>query len=125
VQNYRSAVLFGTTALVTDDKEKVEALTLITDHQFHARDGTKGPRWDQSVPPTEAEIKSTRVVRFEIDMASAKVREGGPSDDKGDEAKFSSTYWTGQIVREDRYTKLVPSSYNQASVPDYIQAMVD
>ena len=57
-------------------------------------------------------------------MASAKIRRGGPDDDKEDIDNHSAHYWTGTVVKEERYIRAHPSPYNKAPLPNYIQKML-
>ena len=76
--NYRSVVLHGYATVVTVESEKDWGLHLITD------DLVPGC-WDNSrVPPTRAENLSTSVLRVHDASASAKINQGGPSDDRKD-----------------------------------------
>jgi hypothetical protein len=69
--NYRSAVVYGHAQLVSDRAEALYAMQKITDNLLPQR-------WDKSrVPPTEAELKSTSILRVRIASASAKIRVGG------------------------------------------------
>ena len=85
--NYRSVVVFGSAAEVTDDGEKARALELLVEHVHPGRSL-------ESRPPNETELKATIVLRLPLDEASAKVREGGPIDDEED---IDLPYWTGVI----------------------------
>ena len=93
--NYRSAIAYGRATLVTDEAEKLYAMTKITDNMLPGR-------WDKSrSPPTPAELKSTSILKVRVESASAKVRTGGPSDDRKDlkdEALREGT-WTGVVSR--------------------------
>src|SRR5947209_20230698 len=65
--NYRSAVVFGTAEPVTDREEKLWAMEKITN-------GVVAGRWSETrVPPDEAEMQSTQILRVAIAAASAKV----------------------------------------------------
>lgn len=75
--NYRSVVAFGQAAAVEDAGEKRSALEAIVEHVLPGR--SKDAR-----PPTEPELRATRVLRFAIHEASAKVRAGGPLDEPED-----------------------------------------
>lgn len=91
--NYRSAVAHGHATRVTDADEALYALRLITDNMLPGR-------WAQSrVPPTRAELLSTTVLRVRIAGASAKVREGGPSEDRADlaDGALVGRTWTGVV----------------------------
>ncbi len=75
--NYRSVVVFGVAHEVEDWEEKRLALAAFVDHVVPGRNaGTR--------PPSEAELRATRVVKVEIMEASAKVRTGGPKDEPED-----------------------------------------
>jgi len=50
--------------MVTDQAEKLYALEQITNHVI-------ANRWQNSIPPTDADLKSTGVLRVDIDIASA------------------------------------------------------
>jgi nitroimidazol reductase NimA-like FMN-containing flavoprotein (pyridoxamine 5'-phosphate oxidase superfamily) len=85
--NYRSVVVLGTAALVTDPAEKVAALEAIVEHVAPGR--TPEVR-----PPTPQELKATSVLTIALDEASAKIRTGGPIDD---EADLALPCWAGVI----------------------------
>jgi uncharacterized protein len=85
--NYRSVVVLGTAVAVTDPKEKLEALRLLSEHILPGR-------WAESRQPNEKEIKATLVMRLPITEFSAKVRQGPPIDDEEDHA-FPT--WAGVI----------------------------
>lgn len=91
--NYRSAILHGTATLVEDVEEKIYAMHLITESVLPGR--WLGTR----VPPDEAELKSTSVLRVVVSSASAKIRAGGPSDDRKDVEREEVTgrVWTGVV----------------------------
>lgn len=57
-------------------------------------------RWEKSrSPPTAAELKSTSILRVKIASASAKVRTGGPHDDRKDlkDEGLRKGVWTGVL----------------------------
>ncbi len=84
--NYRSAVLFGKAELITDYDERIEGLKIITENII------KG-RWNEVSVGSESQLKATMVIKFRIEKASAKIREGGP---KGDE-EITNEVWSGHI----------------------------
>jgi hypothetical protein len=45
-------------------------------------------------PPSESELRATRVVALRLDEASAKVRTGPPKDD---EADYALPVWAGEL----------------------------
>src|SRR5260370_37123490 len=75
--NYRSVVILGTAALVTDDAEKLAVMKGLIDHVAPGR-------WDHIRQPNKKELDATSVLSIPIDEASAKLRTGGTSDDDTD-----------------------------------------
>ncbi len=85
--NYRSVVVHGDARLVTDPEEAETALAAVTDHLVPGR-------WAESRPMTEKELRSTSVLRVEIDAASMKARSGIPIDEDDD---YGLPIWAGVI----------------------------
>jgi nitroimidazol reductase NimA-like FMN-containing flavoprotein (pyridoxamine 5'-phosphate oxidase superfamily) len=85
--NYRSVVILGTARAVTDRKEKLEALHLLSEHILPGR-------WAESRQPNEKELKATLVMRLPIEEFSAKVRQGPPIDDEED---YAFPTWAGVV----------------------------
>jgi nitroimidazol reductase NimA-like FMN-containing flavoprotein (pyridoxamine 5'-phosphate oxidase superfamily) len=88
--NYRSVVVLGTAVAVTDAREKLEALRLLSEHILPGR-------WAESRQPNEKELKATLVMRLPIEEFSAKVRKGPPIDDEED---YAFPTWAGVIPLE-------------------------
>ncbi len=84
--NYRSVVVFGTAREVSNDK-KEHALKIISDNVISGR-------WEESRSPNAKELKATTVLEVKIEQASAKIREGGPKDDKSD---YELDIWAGVV----------------------------
>lgn len=84
--NYRSVVLFGEATLV-EGEEKMKALEVITENII------KG-RWNEARKPIPKELKATKVLKINIQQASAKVRVGGPNDEKAD---YDLPIWAGVV----------------------------
>ena len=84
--NYRSVVLFGKAVLVKVENERINAMKIITENIV------KG-RWDEVKIGDENQLKATMVVKFNIEKASAKIRNDGPLGD--DEMK--EKVWSGHI----------------------------
>ncbi|KAI1777426.1 hypothetical protein F4818DRAFT_410283 [Hypoxylon cercidicola] len=116
--NYRSAVLFGRAALVTDADEKLYAMELITNGV--ARDRYRHTR----VPPNAAEMQSTSVLRVRVSAGSAKVRSGMPNDhgpDRDDDAVLDRV-WTGVVPVHYTMGEPLPGPYNRLrQVPGYLE----
>ena len=111
--NYRSAIIHGWANIVTDPAEKLYALERITNNVV-------SNRWENTLPTTDADLKSTGVLRVDIASASAKVRAGGPGEDHGDKEKRERV-WLGVVPCWMAYGKPVPSGQNQVQeVPEYI-----
>lgn len=85
--NYRSVVLLGKAALVTNADEKERALLTISEQIIP-------DRWAEVRPPTPKELKATSVLRIPITEASAKIRTGPPIDDDDD---YALNIWAGVI----------------------------
>ena len=85
--NYRSVVVLGTAAEVTEAEEKRRALDAIVEHVVPGRVAAVRP-------PSEKELRATRVVALPLDEASAKVRTGPPKDD---EADYALGVWAGEL----------------------------
>jgi nitroimidazol reductase NimA-like FMN-containing flavoprotein (pyridoxamine 5'-phosphate oxidase superfamily) len=85
--NYRSVVVVGRATEITDPGEKRRALDAIVDHVAPGRAADVRP-------PSEAELRATRVVWLALDEASAKVRTGPPKDDPAD---LALDVWAGEL----------------------------
>ncbi|KAF1811273.1 flavin-nucleotide-binding protein [Eremomyces bilateralis CBS 781.70] len=116
--NYRSVVVHGLATLVIDQDEKDYAMHLITDNVL-------AMRWANSrTPPTKAELQSTSLLRIDIVNASAKIRIGGPSDDRHDlkDEEVTGGVWAGTVPMYLQYGEPIESSYNQVkTVPRYLE----
>src|SRR6218665_431068 len=77
--NYRSAMCFGTAAILDDPEEKMKALAAVTDRFWPNRAETLRP-----IDPQEA--KATTVIGMTIEEAAVKVRAKGVGDDEEDDA---------------------------------------
>ena len=96
--NYRSATLFGSPRLITDDADKLRALRIITEHAMPGR-------WAELRAPLERELKMTGVIAVEIESASAKVASKMPEDEPED---YAIPVWAGVLPIESRCTTLQP-----------------
>ena len=85
--NYRSAVIFGTATVVTDESERWEGLRLITDHLIPGR-------WAAARQPTTKEMAATAVLSVPLTEASVKVRTGMPADEPED---YDLDVWAGVL----------------------------
>ncbi len=118
--NYRSAVLFGYAAVVTDVAEKLFAMELITD-------SVVAGRWAHTrVPPNGAEMQSTSVLKVTICNGSAKIRTGVPHDDKHDiqDESVVDRVWSGVVPVHQTLGTPLPAPYNRVAEPAYLTEFV-
>lgn len=119
--NYRSAILHGYAKLVTDEEEKLYAMKLITDSVVPGR-------WDNSrVPPDGGELASTAILKVKVVDGSAKIRDGGVSDERKDKQNEETTsrVWTGVVPVWETFGEPIPSAENKVKeVPEYIASYV-
>jgi uncharacterized protein len=85
--NYRSVTVFGRPTRVLAPKDKVVQLRYFTDRLIP-------DRWAALRPIKQKEIQATTILRLPIKEYSAKVREGGPKEDRKD---FHWPVWAGVI----------------------------
>jgi nitroimidazol reductase NimA-like FMN-containing flavoprotein (pyridoxamine 5'-phosphate oxidase superfamily) len=116
--NYRSAVVFGHASVVEDEAEKLFAMKLITN-------GMVADRWDNArVPPTKTELQSTQILRIKVKTASAKIRTGGPNDDRKDlkNDDLTKRVWTGVLpIWECAGIPLSGANNKVRRVPGYLE----
>lgn len=91
--NYRSVILYGKPEEVTGKEEKSNALSIIMEHIIPGR-------WNEIRKPNDKELNATSVFSIRIDEASAKIREGGPVDEKDD---LDLDIWAGVIPIKLKY----------------------
>lgn len=120
--NYRSAVLQGHATIVEDVDEKLWAMKLITNSVIPERyENTR-------IPPDNAEMQSTRILKVTVSSASGKVREGVPEDERKDMKREDvlDQVWTGVVPLYEQLGKPVPGPYNRVGeVPEHVRAFVD
>ena len=85
--NYRSVVVLGRGTEIVDTDEKRRALDAIVEHVAPGRVASVRP-------PSEGELRASRVVALSLDEASAKVRTGPPKDDEED---YALPVWAGEL----------------------------
>lgn len=112
--DYRSVVVRGRARLVTDERERLDALRAITDHVV--------AHFDQARPPSDEELRRTRVLAVSLAEASAKIRSGGPADDPDDVA---GPHWGGHVPVRTVFEAAVPSADLSGPVdpPDAVTAL--
>jgi nitroimidazol reductase NimA-like FMN-containing flavoprotein (pyridoxamine 5'-phosphate oxidase superfamily) len=85
--NYRSVVVYGRAAPVSDLAEKAQVLDAFVEHIIAGR----APYLR---PTSQKELRGTLVLALPIDAASAKVRSGPPIDDEED---YDLPIWAGVL----------------------------
>lgn len=111
--NYRSVVLFGEPALVTDEKEIYHALEIFTNKMCPGR-------WNDIRLPDDGEWKATMLLSIDIQEASAKIRTGSPKDD---EADYDLNTWAGVIPLQTIRATPIADDRLKAGVnlPEYLK----
>lgn len=113
--NYRSVVAFGVAKIVDDADEKVAALARFVEAMIPGRAA-------ESRPPDRNELAATHVLRFGIENASAKIREGGAKDDPAD---ATLPHWAGVVPQRAIYeTPLVDTTAATAPLPKSVQRLL-
>jgi uncharacterized protein len=105
--NYRSAVIFGTAAIVKDEDERWQALRLITDHLIPGR-------WAAARQPTTKEMAATAVLSVPLTEASVKVRTGMPKDEPED---YDLDVWAGVLPISVTFGSPEPDPHMPAETP--------
>jgi uncharacterized protein len=105
--NYRSAVIFGTATVVSDDDERRRALRLITDHLIPGR-------WAAARQPTAKEMAATAVLSLPLAEASVKVRTGMPADEPED---HDLDVWAGVLPISVTFGEPLPDSQLREGIP--------
>jgi len=110
--NYRSVVLFGKAKKVAED-DKVEALHIVSEQIIPGR-------WDEAREPSPKELKATTVLEVKIDQASAKIRQGPPSDDAAD---YELNIWAGVVPIIQKKETPIADQLNKESalIPDSVK----
>jgi hypothetical protein len=120
--NYRSAILHGYATLVTEEKEKLYAMELITN-------SVVPDRWANTrIPPDGAEMSSTTILRVKVVDGSGKIRDGGVSDERKDRDKSEVTgkTWTGVVPTWETFGEPIPAESNEIKdVPEHVRAYID
>jgi uncharacterized protein len=113
--NYRSAMIFGTARMITDDQRRLAALRAVTEQLVPGR-------WDHARPPTRKELAATAVLELPLAEASVKVRTGPPKDDPED---YDTGIWAGVLPAELTFGAPAPDPALRpgVTVPDHIKAL--
>jgi uncharacterized protein len=112
--NYRSAVVFGTARIVTDEAERLTGLRAVTEQLIPGR-------WAALRPPTRKELAATMVLAVPLAEASVKVRTGPPKDEPAD---LEATVWAGVVPLTTTFGEPEPDPdlAPGIGIPDHIRA---
>ena len=112
--NYRSVVCFGTARRVDDAAQKAAALARFVDAMLPGRAA-------ESRASDRNELAATLLLRFAVEDASAKVREGGPLDDPADR---ELQHWAGVVPLQPRYAAAVAADDCALPPPPSVQRLL-
>ena len=112
--NYRSAVVFGTARIVTDETERLTGLRAVTEQLIPGR-------WDAVRAPTRKELAATSVLALPLDEASVKIRTGPPKDEPED---LGADVWAGVLPATVTFGEPQPDPDLPAGIgaPEHIRA---
>jgi nitroimidazol reductase NimA-like FMN-containing flavoprotein (pyridoxamine 5'-phosphate oxidase superfamily) len=115
--NYRSVVAFGRATLVTDPAAKADALARFVDALIPGRAA-------ESRPADCNELAATHVLRFAIEDASAKIRNGGVKDDAAD---LALPHWAGVVPQRSTYGVPEPAGdlATEMALPASVRALLE
>ncbi|WP_214323163.1 pyridoxamine 5'-phosphate oxidase family protein [Nonomuraea sediminis] len=85
--NYRSAIIYGTARLLTDEDERLDGLRALTEQLAPGQ-------WDYARKPTRKELAATAVLALSLEEASVKIRSGAPDDEDED---YALPVWAGVL----------------------------
>jgi nitroimidazol reductase NimA-like FMN-containing flavoprotein (pyridoxamine 5'-phosphate oxidase superfamily) len=113
--NYRSAMVFGTARLVTDDEDRLAALQVITEQLAPGR-------WAATRGPTRKELAATAVLALPLTEASVKVRTGHPADDEED---YALDIWAGVVPAALMFgaAQSDPRLRPDVAIPEHVRAL--
>ena len=105
--NYNSALVFGRGEELSGFEEKLAVFKRLVDRVLPER-------WENSIAPSEVDLKAVNILRLKIMTYSVKRREGSPNREKTDDNKI----WDGVIPIVHKFG--IPEDY-QTDIPGYIQ----
>jgi nitroimidazol reductase NimA-like FMN-containing flavoprotein (pyridoxamine 5'-phosphate oxidase superfamily) len=113
--NYRSAMIYGTGRMLTDEAERMAALEIIVDNMIPGQ-------WEAARGPNRKEMAATAVLAMPLDEASVKIRTGPPSDEPED---YALNVWAGVVPVRVEYGKPEPDSVlpDTIAVPEHLLSL--
>jgi RimJ/RimL family protein N-acetyltransferase/nitroimidazol reductase NimA-like FMN-containing flavoprotein (pyridoxamine 5'-phosphate oxidase superfamily) len=109
--NYRSLVAYGVTRLVTDETEKLTAMTALVEK-------TGSGRAADCRPPDRRELAATAVLALDLREVSVRVRAGDVVDDPAD---LALPYWAGVLPLHRVAGPPEPAAGVGAAPPAYLR----
>lgn len=110
--NYRSVVVHGRAAEVSDEAAKRMAMTALVEHVVAGRT-------QDSQPPTRKELAATAVLALDLEDVSLKARTGPPADA---ESAAENAHWQGLLPL--RVQAGAPQRHaGPSSPPDYLRRL--
>ncbi len=85
--NYRSVIIYGRAAPLTDPDEKLRSMEILTERVLPGR-------WADARHPSDSEFRTTLMLAVPLEEASIKSRSGPPEDEAGD---YNLDVWAGVI----------------------------
>ncbi|WP_410649873.1 pyridoxamine 5'-phosphate oxidase family protein [Amycolatopsis sp. cmx-4-54] len=115
--NYRSAVILGRAAAVTDADRKMHGLRVLTDHLAPGS-------WEHARDVNAKEFASVSVLELDLTEASVKMRGEGPDDPEDEVAADLS--WAGVLPVRTVFGEPEPSAdlVSDWTVPDHVKRRV-
>ena len=98
--NYRSAVIHGRARSISDPKERLRGLRVITEHLAPGS-------WDYAREPNDKELAKTAVIALSLGEAAVKIRTGPPIDDEADAE--ADTTWAGVLPIRQEFGAIEPA----------------
>jgi nitroimidazol reductase NimA-like FMN-containing flavoprotein (pyridoxamine 5'-phosphate oxidase superfamily) len=110
--NYRSAMVYGTARIISDDSERLAALRVIVENLIPGR-------WDAARAPNRKELAATAVLALPLAEASVKIRTGPASDEPED---YDLDVWAGVVPARLEFGAAEPDAELPAgiAVPEHI-----
>jgi uncharacterized protein len=109
--NYRSLVAHGIATLVTDEAEKLRALTALVERVGAGRS-------TDTRPPSPRELAQTALLALPLREVSVRTRTGGVRDEPED---LALPHWAGVIPMSTSYGRPQPDTGVTAPLPDYLR----
>jgi nitroimidazol reductase NimA-like FMN-containing flavoprotein (pyridoxamine 5'-phosphate oxidase superfamily) len=106
--NYRSAMIYGTPQVLTDQRDKLDALRIVSEHV------TPG-QWDYARRPSPKELAATTMLALPLDEASVKLRSGPPDDADSPDAELG--LWAGELPLRASWQEPVSDPALSPAVP--------